>query len=468
MQAARRIGQGAAIALVVIAYVFFATHGTMRFRRAPQTPDGWHNPGGGYYAQLAEGFLSGNTYMAIAPDPWLAALPDPYDYGLRDYLKVNYLWDASYYRGRYYLYFTPLPVVLFYVPYYWIFGHHAGDAAAGVFFSVWTFIAAVVFLRRTRYRAFWILFAGLANLVPFALSNMRVYEVAILCATAFSATWAAALRRFVEAPSVRAAAWMAVWLALAIAARPNLIVLLIPTGIVLLRQGRRVILAAAIPLVIAACGYLGFNFVRFGNALEPGISYQMTFVSMRGLRLCGVSSAAEVFRCVNNSLQYAFTPPRLIAAFPHADAATAHIDRRVSWPGDPEEIIGIVPLVPLTMIATVVAILLLALRRGRTGPLILGGGWLILFAVSTCWWIVSRYAFDFQVLMLLGTAACIEEGLAPLERSRALRGFVIALGLYSILLGILLGFEGRRAEFRIRNPELLRKVSDFLNVHVRE
>ena len=481
MQLRRRAAEALAIALVVVAYVFFATTGTMRFTAAPAEPRGWDNPGAGYYAQLAEGFLRGNTYLPVSPDPRLAQLPDPLDYGARDAMRIGYLWDASYYRGRYYLYFTPLPVVVFYVPYRWVFGHHAHDAAAAVFFSVWTLIAVVLFVRRVVqrpvWRILWIVFAGLANLLPFALSNVRVYEVAILAAMAFSASWAAALVRFDETKHPARVLWLSLWLCLAIAARPNLVVLVIPTVALLFRRDRRMLLAAVLPALLTAGAYLGYNFARFGNALETGITYQLNFVSMRGQSRCGIANARQLIRCANNALQYTFTPPRLIAAFPHADAATAHVDRRESWPGDPEEIVGMVPLVPLTAAGAAFGILLSVSGRRRDWPArvglgVLGGSWLVLLALSTCWWIVSRYAFDFQILMLLGTIASVEGGLALLEEwslavSR-LRAGVVGLAVYSLLLAILLGFEGRGGAFRGNNPELIRAAGKLLHVHVRQ
>jgi hypothetical protein len=461
MPVLRRAAEWTAIALIVGAYLFFASAGTMRFTAAPDPPRGWDNPGGGYYAQLAEGFLRGDTHFPIAPDPRMATLADPYDYGARDRLGISYLWDASYYRGRYYLYFTPLPAVLFYVPYRLVTGHHADDPAAAAFFSAWALIAGAMFLRRAlrgdRSRVLWIVFAGLANLIPFSLSSARVYEVAILCATAMSATWAWALLRFDENPSPRAAMWMALWLSLAIAARPNLLVLVIPAAVILWRQEPRVrvraMLFAAIPVVLTACGYLGYNAARFGNPLESGISYQLTYVPMRGLSRCSICSGPEVVRFASNALQYQFTPPRLSSRFPHAEAATAHIDKRVSWPGgEPEEIVGIVPLVPLALIGTLLALLLA--RRARIGAAILAGAWLVLFGLSSCWWIVSRYALDFQLLMLLGTAVCVEEGLA-LRPGRWLRIAVALLALYSIILGLLFGLEGRGGAFRGQNPWLM-------------
>jgi hypothetical protein len=480
----RWLGEGAALLLVAFAYVFFATNGTLRFPEPPAQPRGWDNPGGGYYAQQAQGFLRGTTALPVAPDPKFASILDPYDYGQREQAGISYLWDASYYRGQYHLYFTPIPVALVYLPWRLITGLDADDSYAALVFALWTFLAAAFAIRRAvpaGQRALWLVFAGLANLLPFALSNVRVYEVAILCATAFSASWAAALLRFEEHPGIRNAIWMGVWLGLAIAARPNLGVLLVPTAVILWRQTPALRLhaglAAFLPIALAGCGYAGFNYARFGNVMESGISYQLTYVSMRGLSRCSLCTLPEVFRFANNALQYQFAPPRLSGDFPHAALPSAFLDPRTSWPGGtPEEILGIVAHVPLTLVATILGMLFLASRRKLesrtwTGISVLGGAWLVLFTLSTCWWIVSRYAFDFQILMLVGTILCLQQLPAMAESwgisFKPLRIGIAALAVYSILLGVLLGFEGREGEFRVKNPTLTQRIAKTLGVAAR-
>jgi hypothetical protein len=61
---------------------------------------------------------------------------------------------------------------------------------------------------------------------------------------------------------------------------------------------------------------------------------------------------------------------------------------------------------------------------------------------------VSRYTFDFHILMLLGTLLCIEEALLLLGDVRAFRAVAGLLALYSVVVSILLGFEGRGGAFR--------------------
>jgi hypothetical protein len=430
------------IVIAVLAYVFFATDGTMRFRRALAEPRGWDDPGAGYYAELAEGFRQGKLSMAVRPDPRMAALENPYDYGQRDAARIAYLWDASWYRGEYHLYFSALPAVLFYLPWRVVTGSYPHDTLAAVFFSTWAFIAAAMFFLRSfpaqslLWRTVWLLFIAVANLIGFNLAGARIYEVAILAAMAFSAMWAYSLLRFDETHSLLWACSVGLWLSLAIVTRPNLAVLLLPTILLL----RRSILPALVPFLLVFGANSLYNHARFGNPLETGITYQLNYVAMQGQPRCSIRNCAEVSRFVNNALQYTFLPPQISSKAPHVAAPHAWMDRTTSWAGDFEELIGVIPLVPLAALAPFVAALVW--RSSRAGALTLLGAWLVLFGLATCWWLVSRYTLDFALLMTLGTAVMIEHGLQRLDHA-GMRYAVLALALFSTILGGWLGVAGR-------------------------
>src|SRR5712692_4157334 len=221
-----------AIVAVLAAYAFFAGGGSFDFRRIR-----WDQS---LYASLSEGFFRGQLHLAHQPDARLAALPFPSDYTARE--GIDYIWDASYLNGKYYLYFSPLPAFLFYMPYRVLRGGYPRDALAAAFFIGWAFLAAVAFARRALEPtgrslhlpfALWVLLIGLGNVAAFLLSDVRIYEVAIMAGAALTMTWAYALLRFVEAPTIRRAVWMSIWLALAVAARPNVGVLLFVTAAVI-------------------------------------------------------------------------------------------------------------------------------------------------------------------------------------------------------------------------------------------
>jgi hypothetical protein len=461
-----------AIAVVLAAYAWFAGGASFNFPRI-----NWDQS---YYASLSEGFFHGHLYMAYQPDPRLMALPFPYDYKAREG-KVDYVWDASYFNGHYYLYFSPLPALIFYMPYRLLRTGYPRDALAAAVFATWALLAAVGFVRRAlalmgrRPRIplpIWILMIGFGNVTLFHLMDIRVYEAAILAGSAMSATWAYALVRYIESPSVSRAAWMGVWLALAISVRPNLLVLLTVTAYVLWdgfsTRARRVI-AAAVPLAIVAAMLFGYNYARFGQFLESGHTYQLTFVPMEGKRVCSLCTPAEGARFVNMALEYVFWAPAVRSKFPWVNLQFANPDPATSFPMGAEQILGIAPLVPLALVATLFAALLL-MRRGatidrgtRAGMLLMLGSWLILFGLSTCWWIVSRYSLDFMYLMTAATAVCIEAGLEWLDslgmRMRALRAAVIALACYTIILGFIIGLGGEEGPFKRLHPEKFEKIA---------
>jgi hypothetical protein len=309
---------------------------------------------------------------------------------------------------------------------------------------------------------------GFGNVTLFHLMDIRVYEVAILAGAAMSATWAWTLLRYIESPSTGRAAWLGVWLALSVAMRPNLLVLLLVTIFVL--RARRALVAAAIPLILTAVLLLGYNYARFGQILESGHTYQLTFVPMEGKRVCSLCTLGEASRFLNTAIEYVFWAPLVRAQFPWVDIQYASPDPATSFPmPGAEQVVGIAPLVPLTMLGALFAALL-ALRRGglgdlatRAGALLMAASWLVLLGLSTCWWIVSRYSLDFMYLMTAAAAVCIECGLAWLDslgiRLLPLRAAVIALACYTIVIGFLLGFGGwMNSAFKRLHPKTYERV----------
>ena len=53
------------------------------------------------YVDLGQAFLHGQVSLLEQPDPRLAALSNPYNYNQRQ--DIPYHWDASYYKGKYYI-----------------------------------------------------------------------------------------------------------------------------------------------------------------------------------------------------------------------------------------------------------------------------------------------------------------------------------------------------------------------------
>jgi hypothetical protein len=420
-----RFGRWLAVLAVLAAYWFYGSHGTFRWPLGP-----W---GQSYYAGLAEGFLSGELSMAPRPAEELARLPDPYDFHARGEIPV--LWDASYFEGKYYLYFSPVPVLLFYAPVRLIAGAYPSDDFAATFFASISFLFSAAIVWRTRWNWLWILVVGVGNVIPYVIVGVLFYQVAVACAMAFTGAWAYSVVRFLENP--RWAIPMGIFLGMAIATRPNLAVLLLVQALILVRH-RGAILNVAAPLFVIACALAAYNYARFRDPFELGVTYQMARVPMRGRTICGVCGPGEVPRLMNHASHYVFWPILFHGKFPWVWVQNNRLDPEVTYPGSPEPIAGVAPVTPLALIGTGFALLLTRERRGRYLVL---AGWLVLLALSSCWWVTARYTLDFLSLMLTGAILCIDDALAFFSERKPLRWACALLALYSIVLGLLLPFS---------------------------
>ncbi len=458
-------------------YAFFASAGTFNFRRVA-----WDAPyptgGGRLYASLAEGFRRGQLNLAYDPDPRIAAVKDPYSIQERIDSHLFYVWDASYYDGKYYIYFSPLPVLMFYLPYRWLRGAYPPDSLVGVFFCAWALVMIALTVRRALEGrklfvplSVWLLLIGLGNVLPFSLGHVRVYQVAILAGMAMSATWAYALLRYLETGKVRYAVWMGVWLALAIAARPNLGILLFITPFVIPLRNWRTWAAFVAPLAVVAIALAAYNYARFHSLTEFGHLYQLTSVPMRGYHVCGIRNLPEVIRFFNNTMHYLSWPFMFRHEFPWIELIRNRVDEAVSFPGGSDFMIGVGPINPLMLIGSAAALMVVFARRAtdagtRAGLWMVAGSWLILCGLAVCWYVLARYSLDFMLLMTAGAAIAIESCFAFLAQAgvamRPVRILTIALALYAILIASCMGFLGPYGDFQRENPALFEKLSSAL------
>jgi len=467
----RRFPTAASILLVLAVYAFIGSRGTFSFRSVPRDYEYL-----GYYARLAESFLRGRTDLGFPLDERWSRVVNAYDFDSRKAQGMEWAsWDASLYRGKFYLYFSPLPVVLFYIPFRLVAGAYPPDSLVTTFACAWAFLAGVAFLRRAIAERrtwvpfpFWVLLLGLGNVVPFLLGDVRIYEVAIATGMALAATWAYALLRFVEAPSPRRALWMGLFLALTIATRPNLIVLLL-VALWLLASTKerraRMALFAVIPLILVGTTMAAYNYARFGSVFELGMTYQISFEPMWRHPPCSLCDVPEAIRFVNNVVHYMFWSPHFSQEFPYVGVQPTRLDPAVSFRSAPDFVVGAGVISPLLLVGSLCA-LVLAARRGakdagvRAALFVAGASWLILSGLATCRWITPRYSLDFMLLMTMASVVCIEHALSMLARAdvriRLLSLVAIGLIVYSTAAGTLLGFRGvHGAELQTRLRSLI-------------
>src|SRR5262245_8245306 len=447
----RRLGIVATAAVVIAAYVFFATAGTFDFRHVHVEDN---------YRALASAFLHGQLHLQERPDPRLAALDNPYDLSQRQ--SIPYRWDHSYYNGRYYLYFNPLPALTVYAPWRVLTGRFPSPALAIVLLAAvaWLFQAKALLvaaprLDHSRWRVGLLLLLGLGNLVPYTVLRPDMYELAVMagyaCSSAF--LWSAAHIWF-RGPSATAAARAGLSGAASIASRPSLAPLILVLGgiaAVIWRRGAgqrlRLVSCLVVGLVLVGSASAWYNAARFGSILELGTSFMLGSADHRVQRVCSPLTTTGWARAVNGTVQYLASLPLLDGGFPFirlrpgvplpADFAELHLPL--------EDVAGLLLLFPF-LLAGLAALPWAARdpehrRMAMFAALMASCAAAIALTVGTCWYVIARYELDFWPPLALASALGLGwlATVATRHWQRAL--LVTAVGL-GVLVGLLLGMSG--------------------------
>ena len=290
-----RLFLGAVLAAVACFYVWTVASNNEPWR--------WGEKQGDYYNRLMHGFINGHLYMNIRVPEELLKLDNPYDPQKRP--PGVGLPDASYYHGRYYLYWGAAPMVTLMLPFRLLTGMDLPAHIAAIVF-VWTgFLASTgvwLLIRRHYFPSVggWVsvpcvLTLGIASLGPALLRRSNFWELPITSGYCFAMI--ALLCVYLSLHSARRSAW---WLAgagaslgLAVGSRPTYVFAIVLLAVPLAWswwEGRakgkwrwlpgpswwRLGMAGAAPLAMIGCLIGLYNYLRFGNPLEFGFSYQLT------------------------------------------------------------------------------------------------------------------------------------------------------------------------------------------------
>lgn len=422
----------------------------------------------GAYTQLTDAFYNGQTYLRVPPAPQLLALKDPYD----PVQNARYrLHDASLYKGRYYYYFGPAPVLLLYLPYAVIMQEPLPDRVGVWCFAIAAFLVACFLLKLLLTRFWprsprWLFYflcvcLGFSNSFPYLLRRPAVYEAAIAAGQFFVLLGLYAMARAVWGCS-RALALSGLagaCFAVAFASRPQLVLAGgVLTGFLVLgsdplpRRLRR-LAAALVPFAIGFGLVLVYNYVRFDSPFEFGNHYQLAAVNVRKLQFFHLSPS----RIAENLWYSLLNPPQLHSTFPFVKLAPAPPDSLLKGV---EVVAGIVWLAPLILLLAAAPAAWKridpALRRDwslSTAALaLLGVAWICADGAVGA---TMRYQADFATILLLASA-CVIAGLCTggqSRRSRWLYGSVVALGLMGIMVNGATGMTGYYDNFRFEAPQ---------------
>lgn len=294
-------------------------------RLAVQTPTA-------YYELLTEAIVHGQLSLRLEPDARLAGLENPWA-GAQGIPRAH---DATYYEGKYYLYFGVAPVVLALAPWRLLTGTYLTDPAAILVFISVGYVLGLRFLLHAtaalgspleaKMSAAAALVLGWGGFLHYNLAGAQFYQVPIACAFACLMGTANFVLGAGRAERLGAVAGRLAGASLlagaAVGARPNFIfVLPLLGGIGAMLAWRRaragarreaVVLVTATTAPAALVGTLlgAYNYARFGDPFEFGLSYQFAAIDMREFKLFG----PEFF---SRSVEaYLFSPGRYSIYYP--------------------------------------------------------------------------------------------------------------------------------------------------------
>lgn len=464
-----------------------------------------------YFDRLGDAFLHGQTSLLEVPDSRLAEMANPYSF--EDRHSIPILWDASYFQGKYYLYWGPAPAaVIALVKLVW---HHVIGDHYVVFVSVSTIFLSstliILYLWRHRFSTVpaWlplsaVVVAGLGNPMLWVLGRPANGEAAIVSGQAFLL-----VGLFVALPTLDTGhrwPWRMLlagilW-SLAIGSRLVLggaiavftLALLVrlcgtdPEG----KTHERIVPSAAALLLPLALGVLAlgwYNFARFGTPFEFGLRYQLTG---RDLNRDFHQVFAPLY-LAPNLFNYLFRPVRALPVFPFIKslwgiASLSPLPIRLPPLYWSEQVTGLVVSTPFASFGGFLLWWLLcedAPSRGnvpqegsisvvsrfpkdlrRTLATILAGAAMAFLPIGLFFFCSARYLMDASPLVTIvsGGGSWVAYQLSDRHtvRRRLVGLAILAAAVVSAAMGILLGVTSYDARFQNLNPVLFDQITRLL------
>jgi len=444
-----------------------------------------------YYSLLAQGFLNHELALPVEPANKLLALSNPYDPA--QHIRVEAPLDLSLYKGKFYLYWGPVPALILAVlkllipkdlpDSYLVFGFLCG------LFLMQTQLAMRIWDRYFQNMPKWILvmflfLAGLSVPSVWMLGRAEIYEAAITGGQFFfMAGFLAALAAVTKTHSADFKLLLAgICWSLAIGTRLTLI---LPISFLMLmviyklwmndsaHLGNllRKALQLGAPVVIGLALLAWYNWARFGSPSETGFTYQLAgpFIQQH------LHEVMSYRYFVQNLYNYLLAPPQIQDQFPFIFSNGGKIQSILPFIDLPDfyntnPVTGLLHAAPFVLFSLVLPFKSMAARqegiqlsetnsefvwlvRTLAGAVFLAFVFLLVF-----FWAAMRYVLDFMpMLMLLSMIGYCQAYTAAKARGRERNVVVVGILLVglSIVISQLLGISSSLKLFQSKNPAAL-------------
>lgn len=440
-----------------------------------------------YYTELASSFKDGHVYLKDKPSAALLALDNPYDYYLRKREGVeDFRWDASLYKGKFYLYWGPVPAVLLMLfSKSWL--SRIGDFHLTLAFACGLFIYMALlvssFWRKSLTKSpawllgFILIVIGFATPTTIMVKDARIYNAAIFGAQFFiiGGCYWAYQSLLKERLSLGLLAFASLHWALAVGTR----VIILPAvgfsaGLTLffiykvfslktIKEFVSLLIAMGSPLAMVGFGLAYYNYARFGNILEFGLTYQLGTVDY--INFHDIFSFSRIQQNLNLYFLY---PVKILSQFPYL--------YRVEYVNSNDRMAGLIIVVPFVILALPLFRLLRSIpsqaNKLHSSLYSLPENWLIFlfagswggvfFLMMAYYFVAMRFVLDFMPALLGFIAIQAGRDYEELGNKLFLRNSlvfaVLLLGIITIIANFLLAVPKSGISFAVNLTHSISKL----------
>jgi hypothetical protein len=404
----------------------------------------WNQDLPGYYDYLGRAFAAGHLYLPIQPAPEVLALSNPYDPTAAVDFKMH---DMAYRNGHYYLYHGPAPALLLFAPFRLLTRHDLPENFALFLLCYGGFLFSAAALLRLlelaavrpppAFLAIVLLALAVCQCVPYLMSRVWVYEIAIGSAYFFSSAAIFFLFRGWWAAS-------GLMFGLAVASRPHM---LFAAAIAVAAIAAQRKLRVHLPVFAGTLAFVGiaiaaYNYARFSDPFEFGVHYLFAGANQNSIHLAAANLVPGLYH-------FLFAAPEFGPVFPWVHLVTRPITLPPGYFIEP--IAGALWLAPIVLAA-------FTIPRCSIRPwlwmLSASSASILLFLAATGF-TTQRYEVDFlPMLVLAALAVCV------------IRGWRAALApviFYSVIVNLALGITGPYDEMRRNRPQTFVRIARWFS-----
>jgi len=275
----------AAVVAMLILYSWLCVYTT----NSPQLNSPWHTA---YSKYLVDAFINGRVDLDFGNPEKIAGAERPYDgawlhkNGYK--FDVDWTFDISLYKGKYYTYYGPVAAVLLYLPYKLITGnylsHHGGVA---VFATITVILLALLwrflvkkYMPDARFAFYLLGFLALffTSHLFIALRFPTIWTIVQVSSLTFTLAGVYLLLKSVENERISYVKlfFACLCLALVVGCRPNMLLASILVPVILWkRRSWKLAAFILIPYIMVAIPLCLYNYVRFDSIFEFGAAYHL-------------------------------------------------------------------------------------------------------------------------------------------------------------------------------------------------